>query len=95
MDYKTIEKLALESKKGNKKSKEKLIEEFKPFILNLSAKTHIDGYNIYDLQNECYAILLKCVNKYNPEKHRFVAYGTNAIKMACTPYLEILKEEKN
>lgn len=80
MNYKIIENLALESKEGNQKAKEKLLEEFKPFILILSAKTHIDGYNIYDIQNECYAILLKCVNKYNPEKHRFVAYGTIAIK---------------
>ena len=80
MNYNIIENLVIESKEGNQKSKEKLLEEFKPFILNISSKTHIDGYSNYDLQNECYAILLKCVNKYNPEKHRFVAYGTNAIK---------------
>lgn len=80
MNYNIIEKLVIESKERNKEAKEKLIEEFKPFILNISSKTHIDGYNIYDLPNECYAILLKCINQYNPEKHRFVAYGTNAIK---------------
>ena len=80
MNYNIVENLILEIKEGNTKSKEKLVEEFKPFIINLSTKTFIDGYNMYDIQNECYAILLKCINKYNPEKHRFVAYATNAIK---------------
>lgn len=80
MNYNIVKNLILEIKEGNTKSKEKLVEEFKPFIINLSTKTFIDGYNMYDIQNECYAILLKCINKYNPEKHRFVAYATNAIK---------------
>ena len=95
MNYKIVEDLVLESKEGNKEAKEKLMEEFKPFIINISSKTYIDGYSFCDLQNECYAILLKCINKYNPEKHRFVAYGTNAIKNGIYYLLRNSKHREN
>lgn len=80
MDYDYIESLVLSSKAGDKTSKEKIINEFKPFILNFSKKLYIDRYDFQDIQNECYVILLHSIEKYNPETHRFVAYATNAIK---------------
>ena len=80
MDYDYIEKLVSDCKNGDKNSKEKLIEEFKPYIINISKRTFIYGYEFEDLMNECCTILLRCVSLYNMESHRFVAYATNGIK---------------
>ena len=80
MDYNYIENLVRLSKAGDKYSKEKLIEEFRPFIINISKKTFIHGYEFEDIVNECYIALFKCISLYKIEMHRFVAYATNGIK---------------
>lgn len=80
MDFDYIEDLVIKCKNNDIKSKERLAEQFKPLILNLSKKCYIHGYTIYDLQNECYSSLFYCVRKYNIETHRFVSYATAAIK---------------
>ncbi|MFW2491702.1 sigma-70 family RNA polymerase sigma factor [Clostridium chromiireducens] len=80
MDFNYIEELVKKCKADDKLSKEKLAEEFRPLIFNISKRTFIDGYEIHDIQNECYSSLFKCVSLYNLDKHRFVAYATNAIK---------------
>ena len=80
MDYDYIGYLVQKSKDGDEKSKEKLVEQFRPFILNLSKRTFIDGYELYDIQSECYKNLFKCLSQYKLENHRFVAYATNGIK---------------
>lgn len=80
MDYNYVENLVCSAKNEDKKSKEKLIEEFRPFILNLSKRTFIYGYEFDDIVNECYRILFRCVSLYKIETHRFVAYATNGIK---------------
>lgn len=80
MDFDYIETLVTRCKNNDEKTKEKLSEEFKPLIYNISKRTFIDGYNTYDIIQECYHSLFKSVSMYNLEKHRFVAYATNAIK---------------
>ena len=80
MNYSYIENLVRLSKNGDEYSKEKLIEEFRPFIINISKKTFIHGYEFEDIMNECYKILFKCISLYKTENHRFVAYATNGIK---------------
>jgi len=80
MDFNYIEELVKKCKADDKLSKEKLAEEFRPLIFNISKRTFIDGYEMHDIQNECYRSLFKCVSLYNLDKHRFVAYATNAIK---------------
>ena len=80
MNYKYVEELALKCKENDAYSKEKLIEEFKPFILNISKSTFIDGYTFDDIEHECYKILLSCLSHYNSSSHRFVAYATISIK---------------
>ncbi|NAS18129.1 sigma-70 family RNA polymerase sigma factor [Clostridium butyricum] len=80
MNYDYIENLVKKSKDGDEYSKEKLIEEFKPFIINLSKRTFIPGYDYDDFRNECYRILFRCILLYKIESHRFVAYATNGIK---------------
>ena len=86
MDCKLIEELVIEAKNGNIDSKEKIVNEFIPLIFNLSSKTFIYGYEKQDIQNECFSILLKAINQYDINRHRFVAYATNAIKH-CLFYL--------
>lgn len=80
MNYDYIENLVKKSKDGDEYSKEKLIEEFRPFIINLSKRTFITGYDYDDFKNECYRILFRCILLYKTESHRFVAYATNGIK---------------
>lgn len=80
MNYNEIEKIVLAAKMGNSQAKESLVEEFTPLILNLSRKSSITSYEPEDIRNECYKTLFKCVEQYASDKHRFVAYATNAIK---------------
>lgn len=80
MDYGYIEKLVSSSKLGDEKSKELLVNEFKPFIINLSKKTFINGYDKNDIQNECYKTLFYSLERYNIKSHKFVGYSINAIK---------------
>lgn len=80
MKYDYIEDLVRKSKEGDESSKVKLIEEFRPFIINLSKRTFIPGYDFDDFRNECYRILFRCISLYKIESHRFVAYATNGIK---------------
>ena len=79
MDYNYVENLVEQSKLGNSNAKDALVEEFRPLILNLSKKSYINSYEFADIKHECYKTLFKCVNVYNLDKHRFVAYATNAI----------------
>lgn len=80
MNFENIEHLVKLAKNNNNKAKEKLILEFKPFILNLSKRTFIDGYDFHDIENECYHLLLKSIYRYDITRHRFVAYATSTIK---------------
>ncbi len=80
MDYEYIEKLVHNSRSGDKSSKEKLVNEFRPLILNIAKRTFLHGYENNDIQNECYKTLFKCLSMYNMESHRFVAYASNGIR---------------
>jgi RNA polymerase sigma factor (sigma-70 family) len=91
MNFEYIEYLVTKCKNNDMLSKEKLAEEFWPLIYNISKKTFIDGYEIHDLHNECYKTLFKCVSFYNLEKHRFVAYATNAIKNNINDLIKRIK----
>lgn len=88
MDYDYIESLVIRAKKGDNFAKEKLISEFKPYILNISQRTFIYGYELQDIQNECYHIFFKCLSMYNIDSHRFVAYATNGIKNSISYLIE-------
>jgi RNA polymerase sigma factor (sigma-70 family) len=82
MDFAAIEDLVQLAKGDDKKAKEELMREFTPFILNLSKKTYVYSHEFTDVINHCYTALFKSIRLYNPEKHRFVAYATMAIKNA-------------
>ena len=91
MNFDYIEYLVTNCKNDDKLSKEKLAEEFRPLIFNISKRTFIDGYEIHDIQNQCYETLFKCVSLYNLEKHRFVAYATNSIKNNMNDLIKRIK----
>lgn len=95
MNYDYIESLVRQSKDGDRNSKEKLLEEFKPFIINISKKTFIHGYEFEDIMNECYRILLKCISLYNIENHRFVAYATTGIKNSINDLIKSSVKKNN
>ena len=92
MNYTQIESLVQSSQQGNPTSKELLAEAFKPFILSISQKTFINGYDFYDVQSECYKILFNCVSLYKPENNRIVAYATSGIKKSLN---DLIKKSKN
>ncbi|GEP65955.1 hypothetical protein CBE01nite_37230 [Clostridium beijerinckii] len=95
MDFNYIEDLVTKCKNNDELAKEQLVNEFKPLILNISKKTFIDGYDIYDIQHECYKYLFKCVSMYNLDKHRFVAYATNAIKNNINDLIRKIKNRSS
>ena len=45
MDYEYIESLVQKSKEGDTLSKEKLVSEFRPLILNIVKRTFLHGYD--------------------------------------------------
>ena len=92
MNYTQIESLVQSSKQGNNTSKELLAQSFKPFILSISKRTFINGYDFYDIQNECFKILFHCLSLYNPETSKFVAYATNGIRKSLN---DLIKKSKN
>lgn len=93
MDFDYIEELVTKCKDNDELSKEKLAKQFRPLIYNISKKTFIDGYDIHDIQNECFQSLFKSVSMYNLEKHRFVAYATNAIKNNMNDLIKKVKSK--
>lgn len=92
MDYIQIESLVKSSKQGNPDSKELLAQAFKPFILKISQRTFINGYDFYDIQNECFKILFHCLSLYKTENNRFVAYATSGIRKSLN---DLIKKSKN
>lgn len=95
MDFNYVEALVGKCKNNDELSKEKLAEEFRPLIYNVSKKTFIDGYNIHDIQQECYKSLFKSVSMYDLEKHRFVAYASNAIKNNMNDLIKKVKSRSS
>ena len=80
MDYDYVENLVKKSKANDKTAQEELLKEFEPFIINISSKVHLNGYDFDDIKSECYKSIAKCLLLYDENKHRFVAYSINAIK---------------
>jgi RNA polymerase sigma factor (sigma-70 family) len=95
MDFNYIETLVTKCKNNDEVAKEKLAAEFRPLIYNISKRTFIDSYDIQDIQNECYKSLFKCISMYNLEKHRFVAYATNAIKNNMGDLIKRIKTRRS
>jgi RNA polymerase sigma factor (sigma-70 family) len=89
VNYDDIENLVNLAKVGHQKSKESLAQEFTPLILKLSKRSFINSYEFEDIKNECYKTLFKCVSLYNLDKHRFVAYATNAIKNSVNHLIRV------
>ena len=95
MDFNYIEALVARCKYNDEKAQEKLAAEFRPLIYNISKRTFIDGYNPHDIIQECYKSLFKSVSMYNLEKHRFVAYATNAINNNMGDLIKRIKNKKS
>ena len=95
MNYEYIEDLVIKSKNGDALSKEKLVNEFRPLIINISRRTFLDGYDRYDIQNECFRSLFKCLSLYNLQSHRFVAYASNGIRNNINDLIKRVKSRSS
>ena len=51
MDYDYIEMLVLQAKNQDYNAKEKLVDEFTPFIVNHALKSFIYGYEFEDIKS--------------------------------------------
>ena len=80
MNYDYIESLVIKSKDKEPEATNKLINEFTPYIINISKKTFIPSYTYEDILSECYTSLLVAIKKYDLNRHRFVAYALTTIK---------------
>ena len=94
MDYERIEKLA-ERAKSDSDSKFELIEQFKPFILNLAKNTHVHGYEFCDIKHECYSTLLKCIDRYDISTKKFVGYALTSIRNTIKDILKRSSRRSN
>jgi len=95
MNYEYIEELVIKSKNGDALSKEKLVNEFRPLIINISKRTFLDGYDRYDIHHECYRTLFKCLSLYNLQSHRFVAYASNGIRNNINDLIKRVKSRSS
>ncbi len=80
MNFKAIEDMVFRCKNGDSSAKEEIIKEFRPFIINLSKRTFIDGYDFEDIQNECFKSLIYSIDKYKTGSNSFVKYGVMAVR---------------
>ena len=95
MNLKYAEMLVTNAKSGNQDAKEKLIQEFKPFIYNLSKKTYMHGYNFEDIESECNSALLTAIEHYDLDKRTFVSYATSTIKHSIYHLILNFKKSEN
>lgn len=51
MDYDYVENLVKKSKANDKTAQEELLKEFEPFIINISSKVHLNGYDFDDIKS--------------------------------------------
>ncbi|NFT93667.1 sigma-70 family RNA polymerase sigma factor [Clostridium botulinum] len=86
MEYRDIEKLVIEAKKGDDESLLKLMVQFKPFIFKTAHSFNIKDYDTYDLVQIGYIALINAVDKYKNGSNSFSSYVYAAIKncMRCT-----------
>lgn len=68
--------------------------EFKPFIINFSLKFNLLGYDLEDIQQECYYALMLAITKYEKSKNRFVAFATSSIKHHIFNLLRSQEQER-
>ncbi len=89
--YREIEELLKESKKGDMKSKEKLLLKLNPLIIS-SIRRYYNRTELYDdLIQEGYEVVLKCLEDYDPSKGtKFLGYVKTMLKYK---YLDKHKEK--
>lgn len=76
-----IDILVERAKDGDKEALEKVVENFKPFVIKTAVGIYIIGYDMEDLIQEGCISIINAVRLYNKNKcSNFVAYVTNAVK---------------
>lgn len=80
MDYSKLKNLILKAKDKDQNAMEELINEYKYLIIKQASKVHVRGYEMEDLIQMGNITLMRCLEKYTPEKGNFTAYLSYAIK---------------
>ncbi|AOR25020.1 sigma-70 family RNA polymerase sigma factor [Clostridium taeniosporum] len=86
MNFKEIENLVIEAKKGDDEALLKLMIQFKPFIFKTAKSFNIKNYDTFDLVQIGYIALINAVDKYKNGSNSFCSYVYASIKncMRCT-----------
>ncbi|WP_440250802.1 sigma-70 family RNA polymerase sigma factor [Clostridium sp.] len=91
MDYKRIDYLV---SKANEKDTDSILELFNlysPFLNNFLNSINIDSYDINDLKQECYLVLINCLRKYN-YNFPFTSYYIKSCKNRIYSLIKFNKE---
>ncbi|WP_288222073.1 sigma-70 family RNA polymerase sigma factor [uncultured Clostridium sp.] len=85
--------LIINAKKGDKKSLEEIIENFKPLINNTAISFYIYGYDSDDIKQIATIAIIKAIDKFNVELiNSFPAYVKKCVRNSL--YKEIEKATK-
>ncbi|KAI3345050.1 sigma-70 family RNA polymerase sigma factor [Clostridium botulinum] len=95
MEYRDIEKLVIEAKKGDDESLLKLMVQFKPFIFKTANSFNIKNYDTFDLVQIGYIALINAVDKYKRGSNSFSSYVYTAIKNCMKYTARNNKKHKN
>ncbi|WP_026485832.1 sigma-70 family RNA polymerase sigma factor [Caldanaerobius polysaccharolyticus] len=76
MDY--IDELAIKGKEGDKKAVEVLAQRLKPLIVSCACR--YNRYEVEDLIQDGYVMLLECVKDYEVQRGPFLAYFKTRLK---------------
>jgi RNA polymerase sporulation-specific sigma factor len=82
MNHSEIDICVMGAQNGNREELQKLLEQFKPFILKTAKSYNIKNYDINDMMQVGYMALISAVNKYKTGSSTFSAYAFNSIKNA-------------
>lgn len=80
-----MKELVIKAQQGDSVALEEIYYRIKPFIISLIIKLGKAQYKD-DLLQECYLILYKNINKYDPNYYRFLTYFGTAFKNKINSY---------
>lgn len=78
--YKEFNKLVEKAQAGDLSSKEEILERLKPLILKQMKSYYNNMENFDDLYQEGNLIVLECLEDFDPDKARFLAYVQSQLR---------------
>ncbi|SHF62417.1 RNA polymerase sporulation-specific sigma factor [Caldanaerobius fijiensis DSM 17918] len=88
MDY--IDELAIKGREGDGKAIEMLVEKLKPMIVATAYR--FNRYDVDDMVQEGYIVLLQCIKDYDCDRGAFLAYFKTKLKYHILNLLRKVKD---